>query len=174
MDYLSNFRFRPDEQIHIRLLPSGDLEIKILGLWHETILYEVPILALVSETYFECVDRDWNLVGQKELAEEKARKLILGGCHFTDFGTRRRRAGMVQDIVVEAMSRVHYQLHDDRIVRNTEGNTQAKDLGSFGGTSNVYLAMKYKLQAVGTVAHEWVMAVSGESWDVSLGIFLAP
>lgn len=69
LDYLQKFRFRPKEQVTVRYLPSletpglGDLEFEFRGLWTETILYETPVMAIVSEAYFNHVDTDWSLTG---------------------------------------------------------------------------------------------------------------
>ena len=43
----------------------GDLEIDFHGLWLETILYETPMMAIVSEAYFTHVDTDWSMSGQE-------------------------------------------------------------------------------------------------------------
>jgi nicotinate phosphoribosyltransferase len=70
--YLSNYRFKPD-QVHIEFTPSpehpskGDIDILISGPWHETILWEVPLMACLSEVYFRVVDTDWNYEGQAGL-----------------------------------------------------------------------------------------------------------
>ncbi|MFW5804806.1 MAG: nicotinate phosphoribosyltransferase, partial [bacterium] len=51
LDYLSNFKFNP-EQVHISTV-NDDLEIQIKGPWIETILWEVPLLAIINELYFQ-------------------------------------------------------------------------------------------------------------------------
>lgn len=65
LDYLKNFRAYPDEQVKVEWHDdTQDISIVMKGLWIETILYEIPILALVSEAYFRFVDTDWDYVGQ--------------------------------------------------------------------------------------------------------------
>ena len=76
----------------------------------------------------------------------KAEKLLAAGCVYSDFGTRRRASRQAEDIVVRAMSDCY---------RSREWP------GRFVGTSNVYLAMKYGVQPVGTMAHEFVCAIGG-------------
>lgn len=46
--YLKGYRFRPKEQVRLSLTPEGIIEVEITGLWRETILYEVPLLYLIS------------------------------------------------------------------------------------------------------------------------------
>ena len=72
LDYLESFRFRPSEQVTVTFLPESDadpdhgqIEIDVHGLWVETILYEVPLMAALSEAYFRTVDTDWSLDGQE-------------------------------------------------------------------------------------------------------------
>ncbi|KAJ3295137.1 nicotinate phosphoribosyltransferase [Borealophlyctis nickersoniae] len=153
ISFLSEFRYKPESQIELSLTADNDISLSITGTWVETILYEVPVLALISEVYAECIDRDWDMEGQYQLARDKASKLIEGGCRFSDFGTRRRRNYETQDMVVKAMMEVQ------REAEKAAGDG-VKFVGGFGGTSNVHFAMKYGLTPIGTVAHEWVMAVS--------------
>ncbi|KAG8871029.1 nicotinate phosphoribosyltransferase, partial [Tulasnella sp. 331] len=77
LEYLAAFRFKPKEQITLRFVPQskesdasnheqvGDIEMEISGLWGEVILYETPVMAIVSEAYFVHVDKDWTMDGQE-------------------------------------------------------------------------------------------------------------
>ena len=63
--YLKNFRLYPDKQVKLEWHDdTQDISIIMTGRWIETIPYEIPILALVSEAYFRFVDTDWDYVGQ--------------------------------------------------------------------------------------------------------------
>lgn len=70
LSYLSKFHFKP-EQVHVQFNPTpgdearGRLEITASGLWVETILWEVPLMACLSEIYFRTADRDWSYEGQE-------------------------------------------------------------------------------------------------------------
>ena len=79
-------------------------------------------------------------------AAKKAGCLIGAGCVFSDFGTRRRASFASQDCVVRAMSGI---------------NSRMNGPGRFAGTSNVYLAMKYDVVPMGTMAHELICAMAG-------------
>ncbi|KAI8098220.1 nicotinate phosphoribosyltransferase [Gilbertella persicaria] len=155
VDYLFTFQYKPSEQVNIEYDEStGDLQLEVTGKWHETILYEVPLLALISEAYFRFTDRDWNYEGQVEQAAEKTRILLEHGCIFSEFGTRRRRDYKTHDLVMNAIHRTHQEYKK----KCEEAGVPTK--GNVSGTSNVYLAMKYNVPAVGTCAHEFFMAVS--------------
>lgn len=162
LDYLKTYRFRPDEHIHLEFRPhttssvtggtgaetgdldveeKGDLEISIKGLWSDTILYEVPLLSLISQAYFETVDREWSYQSQIERAKSKAEKLFSAGCKFSEFGTRRRRSWKTQCMVIEGIKQV--------VAANPDYHFT---------TSNVWMARRYNLKPVGTMAHELIMA----------------
>ncbi|KAF9448625.1 nicotinate phosphoribosyltransferase [Macrolepiota fuliginosa MF-IS2] len=150
LDYLSSFRFKP-EQVHINFVPTsedglaGQVEISTSGSWVETILWEVPLLAILSETYFLVDDTDWTYDGQEELAYTKGKTLYDAGCWLSEFGTRRRRSSQAQDIVMQGL------------IRASKDNTNPQ--GRLSGTSNVHLAHKYDLAPIGTIAHEWFMGI---------------
>ncbi|KAG8942046.1 nicotinate phosphoribosyltransferase [Tulasnella sp. 424] len=153
LDYLQKFRFRPKEQVTVRYLPSletpglGDLEFEFRGLWTETILYETPVMAIVSEAYFNHVDTDWSLTGTEELAYQKGKTLYLGGIALSEFGTRRRRSYDAQKLVIEGLIRAHREL-------------SATSQGRLSGTSNVHFAHMFNLMPIGTIAHEWMMGIA--------------
>jgi nicotinate phosphoribosyltransferase len=135
-DFLANYRFNPKEVTVT--LNDGKLELEIAGLWCRTILWEVPLLALISETYYEHIDTNWSEDGQDEQMLSKSIMLADGNVLWGDFGTRRRRNFAAQE----------------RVVRICAKNK------NFTGTSNVYLAMKYGVKPLGTMAHEWIMGHS--------------
>lgn len=139
--FLRGYRYNP-EQISINQ-ENGKLNIEIQGPWHEVILWEVVLLALISELYFKMSNQVVSLNG--ELTAKDYHKALLyknHGIKFADFGTRRR-----------------YSLENhDRVVRIFK-----QDAGdSFVGTSNVYLAMKHNLVPIGTHAHEWFMFMAAK------------
>lgn len=160
--FLAKFRLRPSKQLRLHFIPVkdtgsdsdlGDFSIDTEGLWVDTILYEIPLLALVSETYFKFCDTDWTYAGQVEKAFEKGAKLLEEGCIFSEFGTRRRRDYHTQGLVLQGLRRAEAEA------------TQKGWKGKLTGTSNVHFAMKFGLQPVGTVAHEWFMGVAAITND---------
>lgn len=136
LDFLEGYHYDPSE-VKIKQV-GGDIKVVIEGLWYRTILWEVPLLALISELHYEMnkMERESNdEVVKKTL--EKTRQLEELEVNFADFGTRRRHSFRVHDTVMEALTQ--------------EKNT------FFIGTSNVHLAMKYGVKPIGTHAHEWFM-----------------
>jgi len=154
LDYLEKFKLKPTEQVKLSFDnvegEYGDLGMKTKGLWVETILYEIPLLALTSEAYFKFVDRDWNHEGQEEKAYQKGVQLFDAGCMVSEFGSRRRRDLQTQDLVIKGLVR---------------SSTEKDRPGKLTGSSNVYLAKKHGIPPVGTVAHEWYMAIASITND---------
>ena len=136
LDFLEGYHYDPSE---VEIKQTGhDLEVSVEGLWYRTILWEVPLLALISELHYEMnnMERDSNeIVIQNTL--DKAQKLNKLGVTFAEFGTRRRHSYDVHNLVV------------DSLIKNQ--NSQ------FIGSSNVHFAMKYGVKPIGTHAHEWFM-----------------
>lgn len=121
------------------------LSIETKGTWLNTSMYEIPTLAIVNEVYFRMAyDYDTLLDSFKEKLEEKVSWLEKGKYYigtFSEFGLRRRLSAEAQEIAVKRLS---------------EAKLKAS---TFIGTSNVYLAKKYGVTPVGTMAHEWIMCV---------------
>jgi len=120
----------------------------VKGLWVETILYEIPLLALTSEAYFRFIDKDWTYDGQEENAYAKGMRLLEAGCVVSEFGTRRRRDYHTQALVFRGL-----------VKAKKEGEKVGLP-GQISGTSNVHLAMRFGIPPIGTVAHEWFMGVA--------------
>lgn len=135
-EWLRNFRYNP-AQVKTCLTDDNNLSLEIEGNWAETMMWEVKLMAIISELYFKICDKNWTMDGQPQKAFEKAIRLGAAGCIFTDFGTRRRRNYETQDIVVGCM----------------------KGYKGFVGTSNVHLSMKHGFIPKGTISHEVPMAM---------------
>lgn len=157
LHFLKGFRFRPAEQIQMTFNPEkdsgqqddhGSVDMHIKGLWVDTILYEIPLLALTSEAYFRFCDRDWTYDGQVENARDKGLELMKHGCMTSEFGSRRRRDYHTHDLVLQGLRQA------------TEEAAKQQYAGKITGTSNVHFAMKYGIPPIGTVAHEWFMGVA--------------
>jgi nicotinate phosphoribosyltransferase len=138
LDWLANYNFNPS-QVHIKQT-GGDLKITIEGLWEETILFEVPLMAIISELYFRMTNQVITDNSPYEKIATKGKALDDAGVNWIDFGTRRRYSKEIQD----AVDRTMY------------------DFKHFLGTSNPYFAMMYDLKPVGTFAHETLMAMQAK------------
>ena len=135
-DFLSGYRYAPSE---VKVWQEGDdLKIDVEGYWYRTILWEVPLMALVSELYYQEVNaKPWSNKKIEQVVLDKARFFNDLGIKYADFGTRRRYSLQNHDFVIRLLSRLGKP--------------------AFVGTSNVYLAYKYNLTPIGTQAHEWFM-----------------
>lgn len=134
--YLKGYRY---DSSNVKIYQNGgDLQISIKGLWVDIILWEVPLMAIISELYFKEVgEHPWDETTRINNNKEKYQKFRENGAHFADFGTRRRFSFDVQKEFVE------------NAIRYAPNN--------FVGTSNVYLAYEFNTKAIGTHAHEWFM-----------------
>lgn len=134
-EWLSSFRFDPDK-IEVGLDEHRHLQMRVTDYLYKVTLYEVPLLAIVSEIRNQFLNR----IPDKEiLLLRLADKVKLSNDHqmpFSEFGTRRRFSFDVQKLVVAYLK------------ENARYCT---------GTSNCYLAMKYDMRPMGTHPHEWFM-----------------
>lgn len=113
------------------------LTLMIEGPWLDTILFEVPLLATISECYSQTQSAASH--GQSILQDKIAYlEGLEAGFGFTDFGTRRRYSKAWHSEVLQTL--------------------QAKAPARLRGTSNLMLAKALKLPAVGTMAHEYLQA----------------
>jgi len=133
IDLLKGYRFDPDE-VTIEM-EDGNLSVGIEGLWYRAVLWEVPLLAVISELFYLMKGEKPQQV--EEHAVKKALRLKELEAEFSDFGTRRRFSFDVHDQVISYLKKYSG--------------------GFFKGTSNLFLAMKHNLTPIGTHPHEWFM-----------------
>ena len=132
LEWLRGFRMDPNEiDIGIK---DGRLYMDMEGLCYRMTFWEMKQLLTTSTLCFHGMPKrpQW-----KDLINEKGSALVRAKCSWIDFCTRRAFAPDVQDEVV---------------------STHRHFAPYFRGTSNVYLAMKYGVPPIGTVAHQWFMA----------------
>ena len=146
-DFLTLFRFqRKFIQVstsgpHLRIHAAGPL-VHVMG-------FEIFVLYIVNELYFRRFDQEAAIVEARVRLNQKIAELRAFEAEpkratpfeFFDFGVRRRFSGEWHDEVVATLARELPQF--------------------FKGTSNVYLAKKYNLVPIGTMAHEYLQAYQG-------------
>ena len=144
IDFLRIWRPRYED---FEITDEGEcgLTIETKGTWLNTSMYEIPVLAIVNEVYFR-MRYDYSELFEdfKEKLNEKINWLETGKYYistFSEFGLRRRLSAEAQEYAVEKLSKARYCS------------------STFIGTSNVYLAKKYGLTPVGTMAHELIMCI---------------
>ncbi len=148
LNYLARYRYR-SEQVSIEHTAEDRLDLAVRGSWIETMLWEVPILAALTESYYQLVDADW-IEDYEEFyvnTLDKGVRLSGSGCAFGEFGTRRRRNATYQELALRALRRIGEI--DVDVAENT-----------FRGTSNLHFARHLDIPCLGTMPHEWIMAHS--------------
>jgi nicotinate phosphoribosyltransferase len=149
--FLRGYRFNPHE-VSVSQDEEGHLDISVRGKWFSTIMWEMPILSIVSELMHNLrgdIQR-YDPEREHERVIEKTRQILAGGLVLGDMGTRRRLSFDHQDMVIRTMKEVFEQ------GGYTDDEGFHKWTGRFTGTSNVYLAMKYDLIAIGTMSHQLI------------------
>ncbi|KKK59043.1 hypothetical protein LCGC14_3038330, partial [marine sediment metagenome] len=135
IQFLKLFRFDYD-YIDIRADDKGTLHIHIQGPWLHTILFEVPVLSIVSEVYSTDMSQDYDLANKRTIA--KAELIKDTALMFSEFGGRRRHSVQAHHNALEILKK---ECPNNLI-----------------GTSNVMMAKELGLTPIGTMAHEWLQA----------------
>nr|WP_311467086.1 nicotinate phosphoribosyltransferase [uncultured Porphyromonas sp.] len=135
IDFVRGFRFDPEE-LQVTQNEEGYLSIVAEGLLYRVTLWETPILALVSELYYQIMGQKPDLAYTEETIIRKAKQLSEANITFSMFGMRRRFSAAIEDLVT-------------KLLKEHSGE-------NFFGTSNVYFAYKHGLRVSGTHPHEWI------------------
>ncbi|MFC4762754.1 nicotinate phosphoribosyltransferase [Dyella koreensis] len=157
LDYLRSWRFIKSDFVdflglfqlnakYVDISPAasgnGEIEIRIIGPWLHTILFEVPLLSIVNEVYFRNTQPELDMAEGRQRLKNKIALLRdtpgYDGCRIADYGSRRRFSRQWHQEVATTL-------------RDTLGSQLA-------GTSNVWLAWKLGLTPLGTLAHEYLQA----------------
>ncbi len=147
IDFLSIFRL---QRRFIRIEAKGDaLEIVARGPQVHVMFFEIFVLAIVGELHARQWPQEAALIEGRRRLAEKIQQLQKFGAEtklatgvsgnpfeFFDYGLRRRFSAVWHEEVVTTL--------------------KAEVPQFFKGTSNVHLAMKHGLTAMGTVAHEFM------------------
>jgi nicotinate phosphoribosyltransferase len=120
----------------------GEIDITIRGPWLHTILFEVPVLAIVNEIYFRRTRPQPDYEEGRRRLRAKIDSIAsdpqMTGIRIADYGSRRRFSRRWHEEVLQ---------------------TCKARLGvSFAGTSNVRFAMEQAVVPLGTMAHEYLQA----------------
>ncbi|KKY81831.1 MULTISPECIES: nicotinate phosphoribosyltransferase [Leclercia] len=150
LNFLRDFRYNP-EQVTISN-ENGKLNIRLAGPWREVIMWEVPLLAVISELVHRYRTPDAGVDQALMMLEEKlvdfsrlTESLDMSRFRLMDFGTRRRFSRDVQQAIAQRLQQEPW----------------------FVGTSNYDLARRLSLTPMGTQAHEWFQAHQQISPDLA-------
>lgn len=150
LNWLRDFRYKP-EQVTV-LNDNGKLDIRLEGPWREVIMWEVPLLAVISELAHRYRSPETGVEQAVAALETKlagfttlTEGLDMSRFRLMDFGTRRRFSRDVQEAIVKRLQQEPW----------------------FVGTSNYDLARRLNLTPMGTQAHEWFQAHQQISPDLA-------
>ena len=135
INFLESFKLRPKDVVHCGVGRDGKFYLTIKGTWVDTILFEVPILAIISEVWSKSSQAvksgipALTITEKIDMIQREAPDMFL-----LEFGTRRRYSYNEQLAVIREMK--------ERIPQVLKG------------TSNMLIAMQLGIPAGGTMAHE--------------------
>ncbi|BAM99706.1 nicotinate phosphoribosyltransferase [Blattabacterium cuenoti] len=136
LDFLNKYQYNPKE---VNIFQKGEnIKMHIEGLWSRTILWEVPIMSIISELYYKLTGSQ--SISEKKITDmtkEKLKKYKKLQVKIGEFGTRRRYSYKVHKLVLETLKE--------------EGEP------FFIGSSNVHLSHIFSIKPIGTQGHEWIM-----------------
>ena len=144
VDFLGLFRLN-EKYIQVNALSNGEIDISIQGPWLHTILFEIPVLAIVNEVYFRNTQQVPDFPEGRKRLDQKIQALHaerLSDLKIADYGTRRRFSKAWHEEILRVLI--------SRLGTGPEGQ--------FAGTSNALFAMKLGLTPLGTMAHEYLQA----------------
>lgn len=150
LNWLRDFRYKP-EQVTVTN-DNGKLDIRLEGPWREVIMWEVPLLAVISGLAHRYRSPETGVTQALAALENKLAGfatltdgLDMSRFRLMDFGTRRRFSRDVQQAIVQRLQQESW----------------------FVGTSNYDLARRLNLTPMGTQAHEWFQAHQQISPDLA-------
>ena len=143
LSFLKNFRFERQYIYTDFELQDGFKvpTVRIKGPFFHTTLFEVPLLAIISESWSRLHETKTSEHEAMHLSEQSLQNILdkngnpPDDFYWAEFGTRRRRSFDWQKKQVSHMA--------SRFPKN------------FIGTSNVHLAREFHIKPIGTQAHEW-------------------
>ncbi|EOG8101036.1 nicotinate phosphoribosyltransferase [Enterobacter ludwigii] len=150
LNWLRDFRYKPEQVTVVN--DNGKLDIRLEGPWREVIMWEVPLLAVISELAHRYRSPETGVEQAVASLENKlaafstlTEGLDMSRFRLMDFGTRRRFSREVQLAIVKRLQQEPW----------------------FVGTSNYDLARRLDLTPMGTQAHEWFQAHQQISPDLA-------
>lgn len=145
-NFLADFRFNPDQVEIERIDENPGLSIRITGEVVRASLWEIPLMYIISELYFNKKYGDVKEIAFKAMDDLNKKIFFVKerrpfDFKFSEFGTRRRLCKLFQEMAID---KLRLELPHNLI-----------------GTSNMLWAKNFNIPAVGTQAHEAFMLYQG-------------
>ncbi|WP_185861987.1 nicotinate phosphoribosyltransferase [Blattabacterium cuenoti] len=136
LDFLDKYQYNPKE---VNISQKGkNIQMNIEGAWSSTILWEVPLMAIISELYYKLTgaipisNKKIIILTKKKIKKYKKLNVKIG-----EYGTRRRFSYQVHKLILKILIEEGYPI--------------------FIGSSNVHFSHIYSIKPIGTLGHEWIM-----------------